>query len=75
MNNYFSFLLCDHKDKELINVYSNGLPLGVINRDGKFIQNKLFNQRLPFNTAEELVIYLGNIRRVIKESIEPGPAA
>lgn len=75
-DNYFSFLICSHPDK--VDVYVNGLPLGVI-KSGAFIPHEFLHVdrtkhvikfediRPPvyFKNAEELKQYLHSVVNLI----------
>ena len=71
MNSYVSFLVCDHREQGgEINVYANGLPLGVI-KGAVFIQDPLFKQR--WGETVHLAKYLTSIAETIRQSIPPPP--
>lgn len=68
---YFSILICDHRKLEgnfkrgVVNVFANGLPLGVIEDKGKesceFIPHLNFKVNNPLKTERDLECYLRTI--------------
>lgn len=64
-NPYFSFLVCDHPG--VINVFSNGLPLGIIRTATfTFEPDPLFDKWNPFSTADGLAKYLRDVASAIE---------
>lgn len=65
MKPYFSILICDHGP--IVNVYANGLELGVI-KNGSFEADPLLDRRNPFKTRDGLVNYLLTIVAALETS-------
>lgn len=60
-----SILICAHPALDVVNIYANGLPLGIL-KAGVFTPDPLFARRNPFESVEALQDYVLDLLAKLK---------